>query len=38
MPRREITRTQARRRHINDERRLNHEDTLLAMAATIPPF
>jgi hypothetical protein len=38
MPRREITRTQARRRRINDERRLNHEDALLAMADSIPPF
>jgi hypothetical protein len=38
MPRRDITRTEARRRRINDERRLNQEDALLAMADSIPPF
>jgi hypothetical protein len=38
MPRRDITRTEAHRRRINDERHLNEQAALLAMADSIPPF
>jgi hypothetical protein len=38
MPRREITRTQARRRRIHDERRLNEIDLQRRLLDTVPPF
>jgi hypothetical protein len=38
MPRRQITRTQARSRRIDDERRENEQAAQLAMADTTPPF
>jgi hypothetical protein len=38
MPRRDTTRTEARRRRIDDERRLNAEAVLQIAADSIPPF